>query len=167
MKHTLLASVVASLVLAAPGTAQDPAGNKKVEKATTEKPTKPQTFELDKRVKKKKVATIDLNTADAKTIAKTLGIDDSAAQRVVERRTKIGPIESTDDLLVIPGVSRAAVTANFNKLGLPQGKLKLKVGVEAKPAKADGAPSDEAEKKTGEPAKKTGAKKESGAPVKR
>lgn len=142
MKHALLVSVVQSLVLAVPCTAQDQGGSAK--KAEVKKV---ETFELNKTVKKAVAIDINaapINTADAQTIAKILDIDEKVAEAVVARRTKLGPLESTDDLLVVPGVSRATVTANFAKLGLPQGKIKLDV----KPAKdAADKPRTEVEKK--------------------
>lgn len=159
MRLVSLVSIVSSLALALPGAAQDQAGKEirkvgKAEKATT--------HELSKTVKK--VKAIDINSADAETIAETLGIDEKVAEAVVARRTKLGPLESTDDLLVIPGCSRKAVTANFAKLGLPQGKIKLDVkpaqGAATRTEKTAGtttkagADAEKAKPATGKPIKK-------------
>lgn len=161
MRLVSLVSVVSSLALALPCAAQDQAGKKEIR--NNEKAEKTAAHQLSKTVKK--VQAIDINSASAETIAETLGIDQKVAEAVVARRTKLGPLESTDDLLVVPGVSRKAVTANFARLGLPQGTIKLDVkpaqDAAARTGKTAGAPTtktdvaaDQAKPATGKPIKK-------------
>jgi competence protein ComEA len=56
---------------------------------------------------------VDVNTADAKTLAKELdGIGLSKAQAIVEYRNANGPFRSADDLTKVKGLSRKTVDRN-------------------------------------------------------
>jgi DNA uptake protein ComE-like DNA-binding protein len=48
---------------------------------------------------------IDLNRADAATIARIPGVGDYLAQRIVEYRGLVGPFETLDDLSDLDGIS--------------------------------------------------------------
>jgi DNA uptake protein ComE-like DNA-binding protein len=49
--------------------------------------------------------TIDLNHADAATIARIPGVGEWLAQRIVDYRAVVGPFESLDDLSDLDGIS--------------------------------------------------------------
>jgi DNA uptake protein ComE-like DNA-binding protein len=49
--------------------------------------------------------TIDLNRADAATIARIPGVGEWLAQRIVDYRAVVGPFESLDDLSDLDGIS--------------------------------------------------------------
>jgi hypothetical protein len=49
--------------------------------------------------------TIDLNHADAATIARIPGVGEWLAQRIVDYRAMVGPFESLDDLSDLDGIS--------------------------------------------------------------
>ena len=56
---------------------------------------------------------VDINTADAKTIARELkGIGLSRAQAIVEYRQKNGPFKSADELANVKGVGMKVVEQN-------------------------------------------------------
>ena len=56
---------------------------------------------------------VDINTADAKTIARELkGIGLSRAQAIVEYREKNGPFKSADELAQVKGVGMKVVEQN-------------------------------------------------------
>ena len=56
---------------------------------------------------------VDINTADAKTIARELkGIGLSRAQAIVEYREKNGPFKSADELANVKGVGTKVVEQN-------------------------------------------------------
>jgi len=56
---------------------------------------------------------VDVNTADAKTLAKELdGIGLSKAQAIVEHRQANGPFKSADDLARVKGVGKKTVDRN-------------------------------------------------------
>jgi competence protein ComEA len=64
-----------------------------------------------------KVEKIDINTADAKTLEKTLdGIGAKKAEAIVKYRTEKGLFTKVEDLLKVDGVGEAAVKKNMDKL---------------------------------------------------
>lgn len=56
---------------------------------------------------------VDINTADAETIAAELnGVGLSKAKAIVEYRTKHGPFRSVDDLSLVKGIGERTVDKN-------------------------------------------------------
>ena len=56
---------------------------------------------------------VDINTADAKTLARELkGIGLARAQAIVDYRAKNGPFKSADDLARVKGVGQQVVEQN-------------------------------------------------------
>ena len=56
---------------------------------------------------------VDVNTADAQTIADALqGIGLSKAQAIVEYREKHGPFKSADDLTLVKGIGERTIEIN-------------------------------------------------------
>jgi competence protein ComEA len=69
-------------------------------------------------------APVDVNTADAETIADSLhGVGPSKARAIVEYRQKHGPFRSPDDLSLVKGIGERTVELNReNILVAPAGK---------------------------------------------
>ncbi len=69
-------------------------------------------------------APVDVNTADAETIADSLqGVGPSKARAIVEYRQKHGPFRSPDDLALVKGIGERTVELNReNILIAPAGK---------------------------------------------
>lgn len=66
-------------------------------------------------------ATIDLNSADASTLAREMrGIGQSKARAIVEYRRIHGPFRSIDDLALVKGIGARTIERN---------RAKLRVGV--------------------------------------
>lgn len=60
---------------------------------------------------------IDLNSADANTIAATItGIGPARAQAIVAYREANGPFASVDDLVLVKGIGESTLGKNRNKL---------------------------------------------------
>lgn len=60
---------------------------------------------------------LDLNTADAETIAKTMtGVGTAKAQRIVMYREKNGPFNSIQDLTKIKGIGRKTIEMNSDRI---------------------------------------------------
>lgn len=58
-------------------------------------------------------APVNINTADAKTIAKVVkGVGEKRAQAIVDYREKNGPYASVDDLVKIKGIGKKTVDKN-------------------------------------------------------
>ncbi len=58
-------------------------------------------------------AQVDINTADAATLAKELkGIGMKRAQDIVEYRQKHGPFKSADELALVKGIGPASIARN-------------------------------------------------------
>ena len=56
---------------------------------------------------------VDINTADATTLAKELkGIGPARAKAIVEYRQKNGPFKSADELMQVKGIAAQVVEAN-------------------------------------------------------
>ena len=63
------------------------------------------------------VATIDLNSADASTLAREMrGIGQSKARAIVEYRRIHGPFRSIDDLALVKGIGARTIELNRAKL---------------------------------------------------
>ncbi|WP_287029145.1 ComEA family DNA-binding protein [Pseudomonas sp. UBA6310] len=66
-----------------------------------------------------KVATVNLNTADAETLQRELsGIGLVKAKAIVEYRDAHGPFASVDELLEVKGIGAATLEKNRSKLSL-------------------------------------------------
>lgn len=55
--------------------------------------------------RRRRVAPVELNTADARNLARVPGIGASIAQRIVEMRTLEGPYTTLDELLDVAGMN--------------------------------------------------------------
>ena len=56
---------------------------------------------------------VDLNTADAETIARELnGVGQARAQAIVDYRNEYGAFQSTEDLLNVTGIGKFILEAN-------------------------------------------------------
>lgn len=56
---------------------------------------------------------VDINTADAATLAKELtGIGRARAEAIVAYRTKNGPFKSADDLALVKGIGQKVIDEN-------------------------------------------------------
>jgi competence protein ComEA len=77
---------------------------------------------------------VNINTADAATIAKELnGVGPKLAQAIVEYRQKNGPFKSVDELTLVKGIGPAAVAKNRELIRIDGGGKA--------PAKAPAAPN--------------------------
>jgi competence protein ComEA len=66
-----------------------------------------------------KVATVNLNTADAETLQRELtGIGLVKAKAIVEYRDAHGPFSSLDELLEVKGIGAGTLDKNRSKLSL-------------------------------------------------
>jgi len=60
---------------------------------------------------------VDINTADAETIAAELnGIGLAKAKQIVEYRKKYGPFKSAEDLSLVKGVGEKTVERNLDNI---------------------------------------------------
>ena len=60
---------------------------------------------------------VDINTADAATLAKELnGVGPARAQAIVAYRTEHGPFKSVDDLALVKNMPRKVIEANRENL---------------------------------------------------
>lgn len=72
---------------------------------------------------------VDINTADAKTIARELqGIGLARAQAIVAYRDKNGPFKSADDLRKIKGIGAQVIDQNRPNIQLEKGAIARKGG---------------------------------------
>ena len=68
---------------------------------------------------------VDVNTADAETIAAELnGVGLSKAKAIVEYRTKHGPFQSVDDLSLVKGIGERTVDKNRSDIQVSTPKKK-------------------------------------------
>ena len=68
---------------------------------------------------------VDINTADAETIAAELnGVGLSKAKAIVEYRTKHGPFRSVDDLSLVKGIGERTVDKNRSDIQVSTPKKK-------------------------------------------
>ncbi len=63
-------------------------------------------------------ASVDINSADAKTLETLDGIGPSKAAAIVEYRSKNGPFKSVDELEKVPGIGQATLTKNRSNITL-------------------------------------------------
>ena len=85
---------------------------------------------------------VDINTADAGTLAKELsGVGPARAQAIVAYRTEHGPFKSVDDLALVKNMPRKIIEANRENLRM-----------EGRAARAD-KPGGKADGKTEHPGK--------------
>lgn len=63
-------------------------------------------------------ASIDVNTADAKTLETLNGVGPAKAAAIVEYRTKNGPFKTVDDLEKVPGIGAATISKNKDSLSV-------------------------------------------------
>lgn len=63
-------------------------------------------------------ATVNINTADAATLASLNGIGESKAQAIVEYREANGPFASTTDLSRVKGIGAQTVEKNADRLAV-------------------------------------------------
>ncbi len=62
---------------------------------------------------------VDLNSADAETIAQELnGVGAARAQAIVDYRNEYGPFETEDDLLNVTGIGRHILEVNRTNIVL-------------------------------------------------
>jgi competence protein ComEA len=87
---------------------------------------------------------VNINTADAKTLAKELtGIGLARAQAIVEYRQKNGPFRTADDLANVKGIGKRVVEQNRSNIRLdkaPAGESSK--GGKSKPGANAGGESD-------------------------
>ena len=63
------------------------------------------------------VTQVNINTADAETIASTLkGIGLKKAQAIVEYRENFGPFHDVEELLEVKGIGKSTLEKNVNKM---------------------------------------------------
>jgi len=68
---------------------------------------------------------VDVNTADAETIAAELnGVGLSKAKAIVEYRSKHGPFQSADDLSLVKGIGERTVEKNRSDIQVSKPKKK-------------------------------------------
>jgi competence protein ComEA len=78
---------------------------------------------------------VDINTADATTLAKELnGVGPARAQAIVAYRNEHGPFKSVDDLALVKNMPRKVIESNRELLRV-EGGGKAAARTEAKPAK--------------------------------
>ncbi len=66
---------------------------------------------------------VDVNTADAKTLARELdGVGKAKAEAIVSHREKNGPFKSADDLAKVKGLGKKLVEQNKPNLKFDSGK---------------------------------------------
>src|SRR5687767_12516992 len=62
---------------------------------------------------------VDINTADAATLAKELnGVGPARAQAIVAHRTQNGPFKSVDDLALVKNMPKKVIEANRENIQL-------------------------------------------------
>jgi competence protein ComEA len=66
---------------------------------------------------------VDINTADAKTLARELdGVGIAKAEAIVSYREKNGPFKSADDLAKVKGLGKKLIDQNKSYLKFESGK---------------------------------------------
>jgi len=84
---------------------------------------------------------VNINTADAKTIAKELdGIGPAKAQAIVDYRQKNGAFRSAEDLLKVDGIGAKVLEQNRGNIRLDKGAAESG-GAKKSSAKADSKPA--------------------------
>jgi competence protein ComEA len=80
---------------------------------------------------------VDINTADASTLAKELnGVGPARAQAIVAYRNEHGPFKSVDDLALVKNIPRKLIENNRDMLRV-EGKGSSRADAKPAPANAD------------------------------
>ena len=89
-------------------------------------------------------APVDINSADASTLAASLnGVGIAKAQAIVEYRKANGDFKTIDDLSMVKGIGERTVLKNRHDISLDAASLKDKLeGNSAKPSKSSQASSN-------------------------
>jgi competence protein ComEA len=78
---------------------------------------------------------VNINTADAKTLAKELdGVGPAKAQAIVEYRQKNGAFKTADDLLKVEGIGVNVLEQNRSNIRVDKGSGEASGGKKAKAA---------------------------------
>ncbi len=87
---------------------------------------------------------VNINTADARTLAKELtGIGLARAQAIVEYRQKNGPFRSADDLANVKGIGKHVVEQNRSNIRLDKSQAgESNKGGKLKPGASAGGETD-------------------------
>jgi competence protein ComEA len=81
---------------------------------------------------------VDINSADASTLAKELnGIGPARAQAIVAYRNEHGPFKSVDDLALVKNIPRKLIDNNRDLLRVDGGKAPARADSKPAPAPAD------------------------------
>lgn len=111
--RTLLVAGLLGLAMAMPSFAEETAVTTPTTKSIASKATDP----VSKHMEEKAGFPVNINTADAQTIANALtGIGKKRAEAIVAYRTKNGPFKSVDDLSNIKGISKKVLEKNSGKI---------------------------------------------------
>jgi competence protein ComEA len=93
---------------------------------------------------------VNVNTADAETLAKSLdGIGLAKAKAIVAYREEHGPFKSADDLTQVKGIGQATLQRNHDAILLSGEGAKPEAGAAAKPKHAKKAKAAEAAESAG------------------
>jgi competence protein ComEA len=80
---------------------------------------------------------VDINSADASTLAKELkGIGPARAEAIVAYRKQNGPFKSPDDLALVKGIAQKVIDENRSDIRLGNGKTEGAARSAAPPAPA-------------------------------
>jgi competence protein ComEA len=95
---------------------------------------------------------VDINTADASTLAKELnGVGPARAQAIIAYRTEHGPFKSVDDLALVKNIPRKLIENNRESLRVDGAKAGAsRADAKPAPARAD-ARAAKAEKAVSKP----------------
>ena len=80
---------------------------------------------------------VDLNTADAQTLAQVLdGVGPAKAQAIIEYRQANGPFKTVDDLEKVKGIGKSTLEKNRSRMAVGAGQPPAGQGaaIAAKPA---------------------------------
>lgn len=121
LSHLLFVSAISfAAVLPAAAETTGPAGNTPAALTKVEKSgnvVMPQSHNNKVEKTAKKGTPVNINTADAATIADSLkGIGKKRAETVVEYRTKNGPFKTVQDLKNVKGLSQRVIDMNNGKI---------------------------------------------------
>ena len=92
---------------------------------------------------------VDINTADASTLAKELnGVGPARAQAIIAYRTEHGPFKSVDDLALVKNIPRKLIDNNRELLRVdgaraaaPRADARPAAGADARAARAEQKPA--------------------------
>lgn len=109
MKYKALTAMLLSCALLAP------AINFAADQSSTDQAKSVKSSRVDKSAL---TDSVNINQADAKTIATLKDIGQKKADAIVAYRTANGPFNSVDDLLKVHGISQRILTANQDRITL-------------------------------------------------